>query len=107
MGRLTYDVNLNADFDDRVLAHLQLVIGAKLRRGESFYFGWIDDPAIGVGRTTVWLHPAVSMVFKYYGSHLPAINRKWLEVLTASADSAGGLRIVPEPEFAMPTLKRK
>ena len=36
MGKLTYDSTLTVDFDDRVLAHLQLVIGAKLRRAESF-----------------------------------------------------------------------
>jgi len=45
MGKLTYDSTLTVDFDDRVLAHLQLVIGAKLRRAESFYFSWRDDPA--------------------------------------------------------------
>jgi hypothetical protein len=28
MGKLTYDSYLTVDFDDRVLAHLQLVIGA-------------------------------------------------------------------------------
>ncbi|KFF58097.1 ATP-dependent DNA ligase, partial [Cryobacterium sp. MLB-32] len=43
MGKLTYDSSLTADFDDRVLAHIQLVIGTKLRRGESFYFSWRDD----------------------------------------------------------------
>lgn len=38
MGKLYYDSTLNTDIDDRTLAHLQVVIGAKLRRGESFYF---------------------------------------------------------------------
>ena len=35
MGKLTYDSTMTVDFDDRVLAHLQLVIGAKLRRAET------------------------------------------------------------------------
>ena len=33
MGKLTYDHSLSVDFDDRTLAHLQIVIGMKLRRG--------------------------------------------------------------------------
>lgn len=55
MGKLTYDSSITVDFDDRVLAHIQLVIGAKLRRGESFYFSWRDDPLVGGGRSTVWV----------------------------------------------------
>jgi hypothetical protein len=37
MGAFNYDSTLKVDFDDRVLAHIQIVIGAKLRRGESCY----------------------------------------------------------------------
>ncbi len=46
MGTLIYgDSGLIVDFDDRVLAHLQIVIGAKLRRHEGFFFTWKDDLA--------------------------------------------------------------
>ena len=38
MGTLTYDSKLAVSFDDRILAHLQVVIGNKLRRGEPFFF---------------------------------------------------------------------
>jgi hypothetical protein len=44
MGRLTYDSHFSVDFDDRTLAHLQLVIVAKLRRNEAFFLSWRDDP---------------------------------------------------------------
>lgn len=98
MGKLTYDSTLGVDFDDRVLAHLQLVIGAKLRRGESFYFSWRDDPAIGDGRSTLWLHPRISLVFKYAGGRQPSINRAWVDALMSTANSPGGLVLVPEPE---------
>ena len=98
MGKLTYDSTLTVDFDDRVLAHLQLVIGAKLRRGESFYFSWRDDPSIGDGRSTIWMHPRVSLIFKYAGGRQPAINRLWVDALMATANSPGGLVLVPEPE---------
>ncbi len=57
MGKLTYEGTVKVDFDDRTLAHLQLVIGTKLRRGEPFHFTWRDDVSIGDGRTTIWVHP--------------------------------------------------
>lgn len=53
MGTFHYDASLKVDFEDRVLAHLQIVIGAKLRRGESFYVSWRDDESVGDGRTAV------------------------------------------------------
>ena len=97
MGKLTYDHSLTVEFDDRVLAHLQIVIGMKLRRGEAFYFSWKDDQRVGDGRTTIWLHPTVPLVFKYYGSRPPGLNREWLAVLEHSANTSQGLHIVEEP----------
>ncbi|TFB67433.1 MULTISPECIES: ATP-dependent DNA ligase [Cryobacterium] len=97
MGKLTYDSSITVDFDDRVLAHIQLVIGAKLRRGESFYFSWRDDPLVGGGRSTVWMHPGISLAYKYFGSKTPTLNRDWVEALSLSANSATGLQIVAEP----------
>src|SRR4051812_28202017 len=67
MGKLTYDSTLVVDFDDRVLAHLQVVIGAKLRRNESFYFSWRDDSAVGDGRSVIWLHPSIALMYKFHG----------------------------------------
>jgi len=97
MGKLTYDSSLVVDFDDRVLAHLQIVIAAKLRRGESFTFSWRDSPDIGDGRTTVWLDSTIPLVFKYLGGRQPVINRVWIEHLTATANSGTGLHLTPEP----------
>lgn len=97
MGKLTIDSSVVVEFDDRLLAHLQLVIGAKVRRSESFHFTWRDAPETGDGRTIVWIHPATPIVYKFYGSRQPSINRAWLEALTLTANSATGLQIVPEP----------
>lgn len=97
MGKFTYDGIVKVDFDDRLLAHLQTVIGAKLRRGESFHFTWKDDTSIGDGRTTVWIHPRVSLVYKFYGSRRPALNARWVEALMFNANSVTGLYVVPEP----------
>ena len=79
MGKFIYDGSVKVDFDDRTLAHLQLVIGTKLRRGEPFHFTWKDDTSIGDGRTTVWVHPRCTLVYKYYGSRKPTINMAWIE----------------------------
>jgi hypothetical protein len=100
MGKLIYENQTKVDFDDRALAHLQAVITAKLRRGESFTLMWKDDVSIGDGRTAIWLHPQCSLQFKYYGGRAPTLNKAWLEALTYTANSATGLYVVPEPDAA-------
>ena len=97
MGKFIYEGTVKVDFDDRVLAHLQVVIGQKLRRGESFHFTWREDTSVGDGRTAVWLHPSAMIVYRYFGSRQPSLNRAWLEALNYTANSSSGLHIVPEP----------
>ncbi|GAA3905747.1 ATP-dependent DNA ligase [Microbacterium invictum] len=97
MGKLTYHSGTKVDLEDRVLAHLQVVIANKLRRGESFVFTWRDDVSVGEGRTSVWLSPSLAISFKYYGSRPPTLNRAWIEALAVTANSPSGLHIVPEP----------
>lgn len=97
MGMFTYDGKVKVDFDDRTLAHLQVVIGNKLRRGESFHFTFRDDPTVGQGRTTVWVHPRSSLIYKYYGSRVPPLNMAWVDALSYAANSPGGLHVMPEP----------
>ncbi|WP_435526725.1 DUF7882 family protein [Microbacterium aurantiacum] len=103
MGKFIYDGTIKVDFEDRTLAHLQLVIGAKLRRGEPFHFTWKDDSSIGDGRTTVWVHPRSSLVYKYYGSRKPRLNMAWIDALAYTANSPAGLYLVPEPMDTAPT----
>ncbi|MCS5714918.1 ATP-dependent DNA ligase [Herbiconiux sp. CPCC 205716] len=105
MGKLTYDSSLTVEFDDRVLAHLSTVITAKLRRGECFSFSWKDDPAAGDGRTSIWLHPTIPIVFKFYGGRAPVLNRAWVEALMLTANSPHGLHLVNEPEQAEPAAQ--
>lgn len=97
MGKFMFEGIVRVDFDDRVLAHLHAVIGTKLRRGESFYFTWKDDVSIGDGRTSIWLHPRSTIVYKFYGSRRPALNRAWVDALMTTANSGSGLYVVPEP----------
>lgn len=98
MGRLSYDSSLEADFDDRTLARLQIVIGSKLGRNESFSLSGKDSSAIGDGRTSIWLHPATPLRFKYFGSRTPSVDPEWVRQLLADSYRSTGLRILPEPE---------
>ena len=97
MGKLIYGSEVSITFEDRLLAHLQFVIGAKLRRNEAFYFGWKDDPRAGDGRSVIWIHPTIPLAFKFFGSRAPAINRDWIDDLMLYANSPNGLVITPEP----------
>jgi hypothetical protein len=79
------------DFDDRVLTHLHVVVMQKFRRGESLLVSWVDDRAIGGGRSAIWLTPTVPIRFRFDGVRVPPIDRTWLRRLATSADSADGL----------------
>jgi hypothetical protein len=95
MGSVTYD-GLVVHIDDRTLAHLQIVIVNKLRRGESFLMSWKNSTDVGSGRSSIWVHPYVLVLFKFDGNRPPSINDDWLDELTASADSSRGLVITQE-----------
>ena len=97
MGTFIYEGMIKVEVDDRTLAHLQVVIGNKLRRGESFNFTWREDKSIGDGRTSIWVHPYATIVYKFHGSRPITLNRAWNEALMFTANSANGLYIVPEP----------
>src|SRR6478736_2143745 len=71
MGTLTYDSKLAVSFDDRILAHLQVVIWSKLRRGEHFSFTWTEPSRSGFGRTSIWLAPSIPLTFEYFGGRQP------------------------------------
>jgi hypothetical protein len=95
MGSLTYD-GMIVHFDDRVLAHVQIVIVQKLRRGESFLMSWRDSDSVGDGRSSIWLNLSIPLYFKFAGGHAPDINRDWIMALASSADSPRGLIVSSE-----------
>lgn len=98
MGSLIYgSASIEVKFEDRVLAHLQVVMSAKLRRGESFFFSWFDDPSVGDGRSALWVDPAIPLYFRYSGSRPPTLNKAWLEDMAISAGSNQGLVLLEEP----------
>lgn len=98
MGSLIYGANaLDVEFDDRVLAHLQVIFGQKLRRGEEFFFSWNDTPAVGDGRSALWIAKSIPLYFRYDSHNPVALNREWLEEMAISAGGNQGLFLSEEP----------
>ena len=94
MGRLLYGSDgQSLDIDDRALAHLRVVFMNKLRRAEPFLFHHSEPN----GSRSLWIHPAVPIVFHFYGSRQPALNRAWVEHLMTAASGPHGLSVLPEP----------
>ena len=100
MGTMAHG-NISVDFEDRLLSHLQIVIIQRFRRNESLVISWLDAVSVGDGRSSMWATPTLPMYFKFAGSRVPAIDRKWLQQLTDSAESSTGLVVTsPEGELA-------
>ncbi|PPG43122.1 ATP-dependent DNA ligase [Pseudoclavibacter sp. RFBA6] len=96
MGTFIYD-NTPAEFDDRVLAHIEAVVAAKLRRGEPFLLTWRNDALTGGGRDTVWMSANVPVLFNYRGKRPSDLDRRVVERLLRMANSPGGV-VAPSPE---------
>ena len=98
MGEFVYGSPSSViNFDDRVLAHLKMVILAKVRRGESFSFSWEHETANESGPSTIWIHPANCLRFNFQGSTEPRLNRAWIDELVRVSNTPAGLRVTPEP----------
>ncbi|MDZ5145794.1 DUF7882 family protein [Microbacterium testaceum] len=97
MGKLVYNTAGHSfDIEDRTLSHLRMVFMNKLRRGESFMFHFpMGD---GSGTRTLWISPSIPLVFHFYGSRAPQLNRRWIEDLMDEASSPQGLSVTVEPE---------
>ena len=103
MGKFIYGTpSIAVEFEDRVLAHLKIVILSKVRRGESFTFSWEYSAAAGSGHSSIWIHPTIPLQFDFLGSKEPQLNRAWVEELVRLANSPAGLRVTPEPKDAAP-----
>lgn len=97
MGTLYYgDSGTPIGIEDRALAHLKVAITTKLRRNESFTFSWrhADDQARG--RSTLWMHPSIPLRFVFDEPVRPELNRAWIDQLMRSANSTGGIELLPE-----------
>lgn len=105
MGLLSYaDGAARVFVPDRALAHVQLVITGKFRRGEAFLLTWRIDLADGCGRISVWLDPRIPLSLEYVGDGAVTVNVAWLELLFESANSPGGLHFLDEPRTGLDIL---
>lgn len=91
--------------DDRLLAHLQMVIGAKLRKGEAFLLSGAIDPERGSGRYAAWIDSGIPIFFRFEGSRPVAINRVWLEAMLDRSYTIAGLEVMPESEYLDKTVE--
>jgi hypothetical protein len=92
MGNLVYgDAQFDIELDDALLAHLQIVIGAKLRRNESFYFSWTAESSTGPRKNTIWLQHSIPLRYHYSDDSTHPIDRDLLERLAAAANTSNGL----------------
>ena len=95
MGTLFYD-GAKFEMEDRLLAHLQVIISMKLRRSESFFLSWVQPHGDGGGRHSIWVGEGVPIRLHFDGSRPPAINRDWAETMALAANSSNGLIITDE-----------
>lgn len=97
MGKLVYNSLGHAfDIEDRTLSHLRVVFMNKLRRAEPFMFH--IPMGDGSGTRSLWVSPSIPLVFHFYGSRPPQLNRKWIDELMNEASTPQGLSIVTEPD---------
>jgi hypothetical protein len=96
MGFFVYDDVRAIRIDDRVLAHLQVVVIDKLRRQEKFVLNLKNGQAL----VTMWLNAYTPMQFVYEGNRPPRINIAWIERLAGEAGLTGVLEMLPEPPEA-------
>jgi len=90
MGKLMYGTPADSfDLDDRTLAHVEIVMLAKLRRNESFA---LVLPGTDGGRTSLWVSPVSTLQFRIDDVR-QEIDREWLDQLIEGANSASGLRV--------------
>jgi hypothetical protein len=85
--------------DDRLLAHLKVVLTAKLRRNESVLVSW-GELEKGSGRGSVFIHPTCDLIYRFDGSRRPELDHNLLESMSADSMTSRGLVV----EASMPSI---
>ncbi|WP_396655577.1 hypothetical protein [Microbacterium sp.] len=88
--------NAPIEIPEALLAHIKVVVTAKLRRRESFLMSWRHED--GTGRSSIWLQPAIPLRFVFENPEPAELDRELLTSLAESAHSNGGLTFtLPSP----------
>ena len=91
MGRLIYRDRASFAIDDRILAHLRIVVMNKLRRNEGFMLQLPVNE--GVRQASLWIHASNALVMQFYGGREPAIDRHLVDQMMHDASGADGLTL--------------
>lgn len=102
MAQFVYDNSRAIEVDDRALAHLQVVIIDKLRRGEHFAVSLSDGTRLAM----MWVGPSTPLQFIYHSSRGERLNRAWIEALATEGGFSGVLALSPEPPPERPERDR-
>lgn len=101
MAKLFYGTTTEPiHIDDRLLAHVKVVVATKLRRGESFTLSWVHGADQPVGRSTIWLQPSIPLRFVFDSEQPEALDQNLLKRMANDANSSRGLSLdiaVEEP----------
>jgi hypothetical protein len=94
MGRLIYGARgMHIEIEDRLLAHVQAVVFAKLRRREPFPITWLEPVREGSGRRSIWINESLELAFEFNGSRQVELDRELLEQMTQRANSTAGMNL--------------
>lgn len=95
MGKLTYGaIQREVVMDDRLLAHLEAVVLARLRRDNSFALRWTEKVKGGTDvRRTIWIHQSSDLYFEYDSLAVEELDRGLLDQLAQAADSNAGINL--------------
>ena len=105
MGSLFYgDASFPIDIEDRALAHVKVVVVAKLRRREAFTLSWRHGLHEPRGRSTLWVHWSIPLRFVFDDPQPPKLDPAWVQLLAASASTSGGIHLVPENDDGQLTI---
>jgi hypothetical protein len=100
MGSLYYgDDREPIEIEDRLLAHVKVVVATKLRRNESFTMSWRHASGAS-GRSTIWVQPSIPLRFVFDSADAESLDPALLTSLANSANSSGGMSITLEHENA-------
>ena len=93
MALLYYGTDISpVALPDRLLAYVKVIVTTKLRRNESFTFTWTGDGDT-VGRSTIWLQPAIPLRFVFTSAEPEALVGDYLRTLADQANASSGLVI--------------
>lgn len=93
MGHLTYGaLQRMIVVEDRLLAHIEVVVLSRLRRNNAFAMRWTQTGEQG-GRRTIWIHQSTDLYFEYDEAQQPELDRELLDQLAKAADSNAGINL--------------